>query len=210
MQDVLPDGGVIRKLWIGETDKYRDHLLRLDSASRHNRFGGGVSDDFIRNYRGSVDFARRRRAWLFHRRRDARRRGAAAAWRALSRARRKRRSAWRSRGKVTASARRCCAARCWPRATAAIGCCTWPVLPRTGACSSSRANSTPNLSFDFGSVVGEVESSRAQSAVGDAGTHGRRPRLRDSDARSAIADAAGVTVVRQWLCAYPSSGAPSG
>jgi len=50
MQDILPDGGVIRKLWVGETDKYRDHVLRLDSASRHNRFGGGVSDDFIRNY----------------------------------------------------------------------------------------------------------------------------------------------------------------
>ena len=50
MQDILPDGGVIRKLWIGETDKYCDHLLRLDSASRHSRFGGGVSDDFIRNF----------------------------------------------------------------------------------------------------------------------------------------------------------------
>jgi GNAT superfamily N-acetyltransferase len=50
MQDVLPEGGVVRKLWIGESDKYRDHLLRLDPASRHNRFGGGVSDDFVRNY----------------------------------------------------------------------------------------------------------------------------------------------------------------
>jgi len=50
MQDVLPEGGVIRKLWVGETDKYRDHMLRLDSESRHSRFGGGVSDDFIRNY----------------------------------------------------------------------------------------------------------------------------------------------------------------
>src|ERR1700731_4964663 len=50
MQDILPDGGVIRKLWIGETDKCRDHLRRLDSASRHSRFGGGVSDDFIRNF----------------------------------------------------------------------------------------------------------------------------------------------------------------
>lgn len=50
MQDVLPDGGVIRKLWVGEADKYRDHLLRLDPISRRNRFGGGVSDDFIRGY----------------------------------------------------------------------------------------------------------------------------------------------------------------
>ena len=50
MQDLLPAGGVIRKLWIGEADKYRDHLLRLDPESRHSRFGGGVADDFIRNY----------------------------------------------------------------------------------------------------------------------------------------------------------------
>ena len=50
MQDVLPEGGMIRKLWVGEVDKYRDHLLRLDSASRRNRFGGGVSDESIHNY----------------------------------------------------------------------------------------------------------------------------------------------------------------
>jgi GNAT superfamily N-acetyltransferase len=50
MQDVLPEGGVIRKLWIGEAEKYRDHVLRLDPESRHNRFAGGVSDDFVRNY----------------------------------------------------------------------------------------------------------------------------------------------------------------
>ena len=50
MQEPLADGGVIRKLWIGEAARYRDHLLRLDSESRHSRFGGGVSDDFIRNY----------------------------------------------------------------------------------------------------------------------------------------------------------------
>ena len=50
MQDVLPEDGMIRKLWIGEAAKYRDHVLRLDSTSRHNRFGGGVSDDFIGRY----------------------------------------------------------------------------------------------------------------------------------------------------------------
>src|SRR5208283_4564264 len=50
MQEVLPEGGVIRKLWIGETAKYRDHILRLDPESRRNRFAGGVSDDFIRQY----------------------------------------------------------------------------------------------------------------------------------------------------------------
>ncbi|HYS47537.1 MAG TPA: GNAT family N-acetyltransferase [Xanthobacteraceae bacterium] len=50
MNDPLIDGGVIRKLWIGEADIYRDHLLRLDGASRRNRFGGAVSDEFIRGY----------------------------------------------------------------------------------------------------------------------------------------------------------------
>ena len=50
MHDPLIDGGVIRKLWISETDLYRDHLMRLDGESRRNRFGGGVSDDFIRSY----------------------------------------------------------------------------------------------------------------------------------------------------------------
>ena len=50
MQEPLTDGGVIRKLWIGEADRYRDHLLRLDAASRHSRFGGGVGDSFIRDY----------------------------------------------------------------------------------------------------------------------------------------------------------------
>jgi GNAT superfamily N-acetyltransferase len=50
MHDPLIDGGAIRKLWISETDLYRDHLLRLDGESRRNRFGGGVSDEFIRGY----------------------------------------------------------------------------------------------------------------------------------------------------------------
>jgi GNAT superfamily N-acetyltransferase len=50
MHDPLIDGGVIRKLWISETDLYRDHLLRLDGESRRNRFGGGVADEFIRGY----------------------------------------------------------------------------------------------------------------------------------------------------------------
>jgi GNAT superfamily N-acetyltransferase len=50
MQNLLIDGGTIRKLWVGEAHKYREHLLRLDSESRSNRFGGGVSDDFIADY----------------------------------------------------------------------------------------------------------------------------------------------------------------
>jgi GNAT superfamily N-acetyltransferase len=50
MQDVLPEGGVVRKLWVGEVAKYRDHVLRLDPDSRRSRFGGAVSDYFVRNY----------------------------------------------------------------------------------------------------------------------------------------------------------------
>jgi GNAT superfamily N-acetyltransferase len=47
MNEPLPDGGIIRKLWVGETDAYRDHLLRLDPDSRQTRFSGAVSDEVI-------------------------------------------------------------------------------------------------------------------------------------------------------------------
>ncbi len=53
MNDLLPEGGVIRKLWIGEADRYRDHLLRLDADSRRTRFGGTVSDDYIASHAAS-------------------------------------------------------------------------------------------------------------------------------------------------------------
>jgi GNAT superfamily N-acetyltransferase len=58
MQEVLPEGAVIRKLWIGEIAQYRDHILRLDPESRRNRFAGSVSDEFVGNYidlSGSLD-----------------------------------------------------------------------------------------------------------------------------------------------------------
>src|ERR1700761_1119642 len=50
MQEVLPEGAVIRKLWVGEGAIYREHVLRLDARSRHSRFGGGVSDAYIESY----------------------------------------------------------------------------------------------------------------------------------------------------------------
>lgn len=50
MQDLLPAGGYIRKLWPNEASRYRDHLLRLDAESRRARFGGAVADAFIRDY----------------------------------------------------------------------------------------------------------------------------------------------------------------
>jgi GNAT superfamily N-acetyltransferase len=43
-------GGTIRKLWPKETNKFRDHLLRLDKDSRRMRFAHGVSDSFIDDY----------------------------------------------------------------------------------------------------------------------------------------------------------------
>jgi RimJ/RimL family protein N-acetyltransferase len=42
--------GVVRKLWAADAEAYGDHLLRLDAASRRNRFGGRVADDFIRGH----------------------------------------------------------------------------------------------------------------------------------------------------------------
>ena len=50
MHEVLIEGGLIRKLWSGETDAYREHLLRLDTESRYNRFGAAITDDMIRTY----------------------------------------------------------------------------------------------------------------------------------------------------------------
>ena len=50
MRHPLPRGGLIRKLWIGESELYRDHLLRLDVGSRRNRFAGTASDQFVRDY----------------------------------------------------------------------------------------------------------------------------------------------------------------
>jgi GNAT superfamily N-acetyltransferase len=50
MDELLAGNGIIRKLWPGETRKYRDHLLRLDEDSRRRRFGGNVSDQHIRNH----------------------------------------------------------------------------------------------------------------------------------------------------------------
>lgn len=50
MHPPLPRGSLIRKLWVGETELYRSHLLRLDRESRRNRFAGAVSDEFLRDY----------------------------------------------------------------------------------------------------------------------------------------------------------------
>ena len=50
MHELLADGGVIRKLWIGEATRHLDHLLRLDPESRRNRFGLAIADELIEAY----------------------------------------------------------------------------------------------------------------------------------------------------------------
>jgi GNAT superfamily N-acetyltransferase len=55
MHEPLPEGGTVRKLWIGETNAYRDHLLRLDPESRHRRFSGAVGDDVIVRHAATAD-----------------------------------------------------------------------------------------------------------------------------------------------------------
>jgi len=55
MHEPLPDNGTVRKLWIGETDAYRDRLLRLDGESRYRRFSGAVSDDFIAHHAATAN-----------------------------------------------------------------------------------------------------------------------------------------------------------
>ena len=51
MPEPLPHGGLksglVRKVWIAEAERYRDHLLRLDPASRRSRFGGAASDTIV-------------------------------------------------------------------------------------------------------------------------------------------------------------------
>lgn len=50
MSEVTAAPGGIRKLWPTETERFRDHLLRLDKASRRMRFAHAVSDTFIEDY----------------------------------------------------------------------------------------------------------------------------------------------------------------
>jgi GNAT superfamily N-acetyltransferase len=47
MGEVFIEGGLIRKLRGVETSAYRDHLVRLDAESRHNRFCAAISDEMI-------------------------------------------------------------------------------------------------------------------------------------------------------------------
>ncbi len=54
MHEPLPDGGSVRKLWLGEAEAYAEHLLRLDPESRRRRFSGAVSDECVRRHAASA------------------------------------------------------------------------------------------------------------------------------------------------------------
>jgi GNAT superfamily N-acetyltransferase len=40
----------VRRLWPADKEAFRHHLVSLDPRSRHLRFGGGMSDDFLTRY----------------------------------------------------------------------------------------------------------------------------------------------------------------
>lgn len=42
--------GEVRRLWPVERDLFTAHLLRLDAATRRERFGTAVNDEFLRSY----------------------------------------------------------------------------------------------------------------------------------------------------------------
>ena len=160
MQDVLPEGGAIRKLWVGETDKYREHLLRLDPASRHNRFGGGVSEEFIRNF---VDLSMTLDTVVHGFFVDGVLRGAAELRQLGSSFPRQAEAAisvekpWQSHGVGSALLRRTLlAARNRGYRLLHMAC-----LADNRRMQQLARKFDAELSFDFGSVVGEVESSRA-------------------------------------------------
>ena len=159
MNEVLPEGGVIRKLWIGETAKYRDHVLRLDPESRHNRFAGGVSDDFVRHY---VDLATGLDAVIYGFFIGGMMRGAAELRPLGARFPRQAEAAisvekpWQSHGVGSALLRRTLlTARNRGFRLLHMAC-----LAENHRMQQLARKFDAELSFDFGSVVGEVESSR--------------------------------------------------
>jgi GNAT superfamily N-acetyltransferase len=50
MSDAASSPVEIRRLWPADKESFCHHLLNLDPRSRHMRFGGGMSDDFLVRY----------------------------------------------------------------------------------------------------------------------------------------------------------------
>ena len=192
MQEVLPEGGVIRKLWIGETAKYREHVLRLDPESRRNRFAGGVSDEFVRNY---VDLTTALDAVVhgfFIGGIDARRRRIAAARRAKfphqAEAAISVEKPWQSHGVGSALLQRTLlAARNRGFRLSAHG-----VPCRKPPHAAARPQIRRRAVVRFRQRGRRSRIIAPDAAVADARTDVGRPRLRHRDARTAVEDAAGV------------------
>jgi hypothetical protein len=132
MHEPLISGGAVRKLWAGETELYCQHLLRLDAESRRNRFGGAVSDEFIRLYSGPSTL---NGAVIYGFFVEGVLRGAAEL-RLLARA---------GEAEAALSIER---AWCSRRATGRSGTCICFASPKTDACSSWRGNSTLSSAFN--------------------------------------------------------------
>jgi GNAT superfamily N-acetyltransferase len=50
MDEAKSSPAELRRLWPSDKEAFRQHLLSLDPRSRHLRFGGGMSDDFLVRY----------------------------------------------------------------------------------------------------------------------------------------------------------------
>ncbi len=48
MQEILSHQ--VRRLWPSDLTQFRDHLIRLDPKTRHDRFGLAVADTFLESY----------------------------------------------------------------------------------------------------------------------------------------------------------------
>ena len=174
LHDPLPDGGLIRKMWIGEADA----IPRPSAAARPGepRTAGSAAacrTTYIRNYVDTIDVARRRRARLL-RRRHAARRGRTAPDRRTpvqaGRGRLQRREAdWQSHGVGSALLERTLlTARNRGIAHLHMAC-----LADNRRMQQLARKFDAELSFDFGEVVGEVDAAASDAAVGGA-RDGRR------------------------------------
>jgi GNAT superfamily N-acetyltransferase len=186
MDELLTDGGVIRKLWMFETASYRDHLLRLDSASRHSRFGGAVSDDYIRAHVKDLSYLDAVLHGFFV---DGVLRGAAELRPLGTRSTREAEAAfsieqpWQSLGVGSALLERTLlAAR-----NRGVKFLHMDCLSHNKRMQQLARKFDAELTFDFGSVIGEVEAARPtplsvmREVVGD--WHGWATSLLDAQAR---------------------------
>jgi GNAT superfamily N-acetyltransferase len=184
MYEPLLSGGTVRRLWIGEAELYRQHLLRLDGKSRRNRFGGAVSDEFVGRYAQCsalsgaviygflVDGVLRGAAEL----RPLERAGDAEGALSVEKP-------WQSRGVGTARLDRVLLAAHNRQIERLHMLC----LAENRRVQQLARKFGAQLSFAPGSITAEVEAPRADAAVDHARARGRRHRPRDRDARRPVA-----------------------